>query len=169
MDNNLIVYLERLELLAFFGGYPFIYALVLAFRPKHSRRGTFAESLFRQLPLAYALTGLLFLGYLLKNLYPDYSISNITLQLSWLKIWGLLSLLFWLKPFNQKTIFSLLHSFVFFFFLLQDFFMYLFSRKSADVITNDMRVYFDSILLNSGTLLVISIIYFFLKKFRKTV
>lgn len=167
MDNDLGVYIEQLQLMAFFAGYPLIYAFVNVLSAKQSK-DAFLNRLFRIMPYAYALCGALFLGYFLKTLYPDYSTENISKELSYLKIWALLSLLFWLSPFSKRPVISLLHSFVFFFFLLRDLFMYMISMTSIDVIRNDMRVYFDSILLNTGTLIVILALHIILRKFRKS-
>ena len=168
MDNNLIVYIERLQLIAFFAGYPLIYALVNLIAGDRSKQANaFVNRLVILLPFSYALTGVLFLGFVLKTLYPDYSIENITQQLTYLKIWGLLAVFFWF-PFAKKSVISLLHSLVFFFFLLRDMFMFMTSYIGIDVIKNDMKVYTDSLLLNTGTLTVIVILHFIIRKSRET-
>jgi len=167
MDNSLIVYIERLQLMAFFAGYPLIYALVNHIAGDRSKQANaFVNKLIILLPFSYALTGVLFLGFFLKNLYPDYSMENIAQQITYLKIWGLLSVLFWI-PFRKNSVISLLHSLVFFFFLIRDIFMQITSFISIDVIRNDMKVYTDSLLLNISTLTAIVILHFTISKFKE--
>ena len=164
MGDDLISYMERLELMAFFAGYPLIYAIVHVIAgAQHKKKFTFSSRLLKLLPFAYALTGTLFLGLMLKNMYPDYSLKNIAeqFQTSWLRIFGLLSILFWIPLLSKKSVFSLLHSLVFFFFLLKDLFMHISSATTGnEVIKNDMKIYTDSLLLNTGTLAVMVILYF---------
>ncbi len=168
MDNDLVVYIERLQLMAFFSGYPLIYALVNVLATERSRQpNAFVNRLVMLLPFAYALTGVLFLGFAVKNLYPDYSVENISEQFTYIKIWAIFSVLFWIPAFSKKPVFSLLHSLIFFFILLRDLFMYMTSYIGMDMIKNDMRVYTDSLLLNTGTLTVIVILYFIIRKYRK--
>lgn len=168
MDESLIVYIERLQLIGIFAGYPLIYVLVTLMASDRSKQANaFVNTLITMLPCSYALTGVLFLGFVLKNLYPDYSLDNIAQQFTYLKIWGLLALLFWL-PFPRKSVISLLHSLVFFFFLVRDTFMYMSSYIGIDVIKNDMKVYTDSLMLNTGTLTVIVILHFIIRKTRET-
>ncbi len=167
MDGSFGVYIERLQLMAFFAGYPLIYAIVNLLKGKGEFKNSFPEKAFRLMPFSYALSGVLFLGYFLKILYPDYSFQNISTELTLLKLWALLSLLFWLKPLSKRPLISLLHSFVFFYFLLKDLFMYSISSTGVDIIRNDMKVYFDSILLNTVTLLVIITVHFLIKKIKK--
>jgi hypothetical protein len=105
------------------------------------------------LPFAYALVGTLYLCLQLKNLYPNYSVENIklTIEQPWLVIWALLSILFWLPSLSKKKVLSLIHSMVFFFFLLKDLLAQLFIPSATDKskIINDMNVYTSSLLLNT--------------------
>ena len=170
MDNSLIVYIERLELMAFFAGYPLIYALVYFVTGKKAgTKGSFANRLVKLLPYAYALSATLFLGLLSKNMYPDYSLKNITeqFQTSYLRIFGLLAILFWIPAINKKNFYSLLHSLVFFFFLLKDLILHNTSTIGAEVIKNDMKIYTDSLLLNIFTFAVVVVIYFIFSKSQK--
>jgi len=168
MDNEFFAYIERLELMAFFSGYPLVYALVQVLAGS-KQTPPFFTSLKRLLPYAYALTGIFFLGLLLKNMYPGYSLSNIKAQFenSWLRIWALLSLLFFIPFFAKKPVLSLLHSFVFFFFLVKDLFVRNAGPASADVVKNDMKIYTDSLIVNTGCLLLAAAIYFFIQKSRR--
>lgn len=167
MDNTLIYYIERLQLMGFFAGYPLIYALVNVLAGEQSKKDLFINRVFRQLPLAYALSGMLFLGYVLNSMYPDFSAENILKQLTFIKIWGLLSILFWIPLFSKKPIISLLHSLVFFLFLVRDLFLHLTSMIGIDMIKNNMRVFTDSILLNTANLVIIVILMSLISKYRK--
>lgn len=169
MGNDWWSYLDKLETIAFFSGYPLVFAAVKFIsknfiKDQNSCLGK-AEIL---LPYAYALVGTLYLGLVLKNLYPCYSQKNIFdyFNHSYLKIWGLLSIIFWIPLVAQKTIISLLHSFVFFFFLVKDIVQFSFSVSTSDLIKNDMKVYSDSLLLNIASISLILILCFLIKKVR---
>jgi len=165
MENSLFAYIERLELIAFFAGYSLIYTIVQVIASRQNKKPTsFINRLVFLLPLGYALIATLFLGLILKNLYPDYSFKNIThqFQYPYLILWGLLAMLFWLPFFNKKPLYSLLHSLVFFFLLLQDMYAQLTSAGGGkEILRNDMKIYSDSLLLNIASLLFILIIHSF--------
>lgn len=170
MGDNFFSYLQQLELMAFFSGYPLLYAIVLSIAGKKQSRNNFKSKIVWLLPFSYALVGILYLGLQLKNLYPDYSAENIKIALEhpFLKIWGLLSLLFWIPALSKKTVFSLLHSFVFFFLLLKDFFVQSsFNEGNTHIIKNDMKVYTDSLMINISSLLVVSITYFLYQRIKQ--
>src|SRR5689334_20796499 len=152
MGYSLESYFERLELIGFFAAYPLVYALVNVIAG-NKEKGTFQYSLRSLLPFAYALTGLLYLGFLARNLYPDYSLSHIRSSVyhPYLKVWALLSVLFWIPFLSKRPILSLLHSFVFMYLLVRDIFNYAFSgNRDVNIIRNDMKLYADSFLLNCG-------------------
>jgi len=165
MGEDLGAYIQRLELMAFFAGYPLIYSIIHSVAGK---RRPFVNRLIILLPFAYALTGTLFLGLILENIFQDYPLKNISeqFQVPYLTIVGLLAVLFWIPAFSKKPVFSLLHSLVFFFLLLKDFIMYMTSPTGSEVIKNDMKIYTDSLLLNTGTLAVIVIIHFIFSRIR---
>lgn len=174
MGTDIFSYIDRLELIAFFSGYPLVYAFV--YFVVGELRQTKFEKQTRQivnlLPMAYALTASLFLGLLLRNLYPNYSIDNILKQFrdSYLKIWGVAAFLFWIPSLGKKPILSLFHSMVFFLLILKDLFLQLKSSISNEQLTTDMMIYKNSILLNLGCLGIMTLFYFIhlcLKK-RKT-
>ena len=171
MDDDLFAYIERLEAMAFFVGYPLIYTIVQVIGGKRKETTTsFISSLAKLLPFAYALSATLFIGLLLKELYPDYSLKNISqqFQYSFLKVWGVLALLFWIPLFNKRPFVSLLHSLVFFFFLLKDVYLQLSSHPGKEMIKNDMKIYTDSLLLNAFTFAVIILVYYFYNKIRSS-
>ncbi len=149
-----------MELMAFFAGFPLIYAIVYAIAGvKHKIAGSFSNRLTSSLSFAYALTGTLFLGLLLKDLYPDYSAKNIAFQFQtpYLILWGISSVLCWIPFFHKKKLGCLLHSLVFFFLLLKDLFMSFNGSIDKDMIQNDMKLYTTSLFINTGTFLFILI------------
>jgi len=163
MDDSFFAYLQQLELMAFFSGYPLIYAVIIFVAGIQQGQNKFKISAPSLLPFAYAFVGTLFLGFQLKKLYPDYSVEHLkfTMQQPWLVIWGLLSILFWIPFLAKKKVLSLIHSLVFFFFLVRDLFLQL-SVSSVDknIIRNDMNMYTNSLLLNLGVFAVTVLISF---------
>jgi len=170
MDSGFFAYLQQLELMAFFSGYPLLYAIILLMAGNQSSKNKVRDRVVPLLPFSYALVGTLYFGLQLKNLYPDYSFENIKLsmQLPWLVGWGLLSTLFWIPVLARKPVWSLAHSLIFFFFLTRDLFIHAF-QSSADknVVRNDMKIYTDSILLNLGSLFLVTLISMLIAHLKK--
>src|SRR5687767_12687902 len=108
MTDSFFAYIERLELQFFFSGYLVIYSLAYLF----------FKRLLKYLPFAYAISGLIYLGWLLKSVYPDYSIEHVIASVynPPLKLIGLAALLSWI-PVIRKPVFTIAHS-IFFFILL---------------------------------------------------
>ena len=150
MEDTFFAYLHRLELLAFFSGYPLLYAVIVFIAGKQQSKTNIKGRITSMLPYGYALTGTLYLGLQLKNLYPDYSFENIklTMQQPFLIIWALLSILFWIPALAKKRFLSLLHSLVFFFFLAKDLFLHSFYSVDKNVVQNNMNIYTTSLLIN---------------------
>lgn len=151
MSSNIFRYFQQLEVLAFFSGYPLIYYLVQILTCNTLLKNSKGKELISILPFAYALTGTLYLGLQLKNLYPDYTIENIKhrIQHPWLQIWGILSILFWIPAISKRQILSMLHSMVFFLIIVKDLlFRFTGFIRDQDIIKNDMRLYTVSIFLN---------------------
>ena len=73
--------MERLELMAFFSGYPLLYAVILFIGGNQQVKNNVQSRIVSLLPFAYALVGTLYMGLQLNNLYPDYSIENIKLTI----------------------------------------------------------------------------------------
>lgn len=170
MDNSFFDYLQKLELFAFFSGYPLVYAVVSFIGNKNRLKTISKKGIDSLLPIGYALIGILFLGFQLKKLFPDYSLHNIvqTMQPPFLIVWGLFSILFFLPALNKKPVLSLVHSLVFFFFLLKDLFLHTFqSSIDKSVIKNDMKIYTDSLLLNLGVFVIIILISFLFTQLKK--
>lgn len=169
MGNEFFAYVQHLEMLAFFSGYPLVYYLVRFLLRNISSKNGRREEIVSILPFAYALVGTLYLGLLLKNMYPDYTIANWKdrIQQPYFVIWGILSILFWIPVIARKQILSILHSIVFFIFIVRDLFFQLAGyNQDRSIIRNDMRIYTVSIFLNllAFTLLVL---LQFLLPFRK--
>ncbi len=164
MGNDIMAYIQKLELFGFFSGYCLLYSVIFSFKSGNNGK---AQTLFQKLvillPYAYALTATLYLGMVIKNISLDFSMRNFNEQfhIPFLQILALLGVLFWVPFFSKKTFLSLLHSLVFFFFLLKDIFFELNLPEGKETIQNDMRLFTDSLLLNFITLAFISLIYFF--------
>ena len=151
MGNNFFTYVQHLELLAFFSGYPLIFCFLWFVRRKASFRNGRVIIPVLILPLAYALVGTLYLSLQINNLYPDYAIENIKnrIQQPGLQVWALLSLLFWIPALSKRQILSVLHSLVFFFLIVKDIFFYFTGLiRDRNMIKNDMHMYTVSIFLN---------------------
>jgi hypothetical protein len=157
MDDSFFIYLEQLELLLFFSAYPLIYLLIRAIAETNLSKKIFKKNISTLLPYAYALVGILYLGFLLKSFYPDYSFSHIkaATKIPALKIWGLLSIVFFIPAVAKKRVYSLLHSMVFLFFILRDLYFYIFKTVDKSVLKNDMNLYTYSLLINIATFLFV--------------
>ncbi|HEX6181495.1 MAG TPA: hypothetical protein VFZ47_09620 [Chitinophagaceae bacterium] len=168
MGDDFLVYMERLQLMAFFSGYPLVYALAQVFHGSANKNNKFADRLVRSLPFSYALCATAYIGLFLKDCYPDFSWTNIQAHLGspYLQIWGMMGVCFWIYPLNRKPVFSLLHSFVFFFFIVRDLFIYLTSAHIPDIIRNNMRIFTDSLLLNLLSLAVVLFCLYLLHAYR---
>lgn len=167
MGNSFFAYLQLVELLAFFSGYPLLYAVIHVYAGKPGLRSPFKKRLISLLPYAYALVGVLYLALQLKNLYPDYSIANIKtwMQSPWLVSWAFLSLLFWIPSLAKKTILSLVHSLVFSFIIAKDIFRHFYNADS-DILKNDMNLFTYSLLINLGAMVIIVLFSYFLSSYR---
>lgn len=170
MDDAFLITLQKLELIAFFSGYPVVYTVMFFFAGISPVKKNFVDRVISLLPFSYALLGTLFLGFEIKKIFPDYSIENIkhTIQQPYLVMWGLLSLLFWIPAISKKPILSLVHSLVFFFLLLSDLYLQWFSLTADNyVIKNDMKVYANSLILNLASfaiLVLLSLLFSYSKR-----
>jgi hypothetical protein len=156
--GSIFTYARQLEMLVFFSGYPLVYYLVRYIVRNTSLKKTGKPELVSILPYAYALTGALYIALLIKNLYPDYSLENIRnqTQQSYLVIWAILSILFWIPAISRKQILSMLHSLVFFLLILKDLFVQLTGfNPDPNILKNDMKVYTVSIVLNLSAFIIL--------------
>ena len=172
MNDDFFKYLDQLELLGFFSGYPLLYAFITSLFV-HKKIGIEKIRIVSLLPLAYAFTGTLYLGLQLKNVYPDFSFSNIQATIQPLKLVALISVLFWFPLLSKRPVISLLHSLIFFFFLAKDLFVHTVKNQPGDGrMQNNMKVFTDSLLLNIISLItVVLFTYFilFIKRRRKKI
>jgi hypothetical protein len=163
MGDNLVAYIERLEYLAFFAGYPLVYTIVNFLAGSgRDQSGRFPGIMIRLLPFAYAFTGTLFLGLVLREAATDAADKNIqhSFHISLLKIWGIGAIVFWIPLTAKKPVYSLTHCLVFFFLILKDIFLGMSTVSGRDLVKNDMRIFMVSFLLNALSLAAISIFYF---------
>ena len=172
MNDSFFSYLHRLELIAFFSGYPLVYAIVLFITGNIISQDKLKRKIVSLLPFAYALIGTLYLGFQLKILYPNYSIGYISESIHhpFLMLWGISAILFWIPAIAKKPFISLLHSMVFFFILLTDIFQSSLSGVDKNIIRNDMKLYSYSLLLNAGaviTVILIHLLFTRLKLYKK--
>lgn len=163
MDHSIFVYVQQLEMLAFFSGYPLVYYLIRYVNLNTSVKNVRGVGILSILPFAYALTGTLYLGLQLKNLYPDYTIENLRhrIQEPYLVIWALMSILFWIPALSKKQILSVLHSLVFFFIIVKDLFFQLTGTISdRNILSNDMKLYTVSVFLNLASFIFLALVTF---------
>jgi hypothetical protein len=158
MGSSIFLYIRQLEILVFFSGYPLVYYLVRFFSRNKTLKRLGKTELVSILPYAYALTGTLYVGFLIRNLYPDFSFENIRnqTQQSYLVIWAILSILFWIPAISRKHILCMLHSLVFFLLILKDLFVQLTGfNPDPNILKNDMKVYTVSIVLNLSAFIIL--------------
>ena len=158
--------------MTFFSAYPLLYVLVQAIASKSFIKNTLGYNIHKLVPFAYAFTGLLYLGLQLKNLYPDYSPAHVQSVAfnTWLQVWGLSSILFFIPFLSKKTIYSLLHSLVFFFFLVRDLYLNIVQAADKELLKIDMNIYTYSIAINFAAFFICMlflIIFRLINKHRK--
>jgi len=170
MDSSFLAYIQKLEIIGFFAGYPLIYAITIFIGDSIKVKKAIVTRVISLLPFAYALVGVLFLGFLLRKFYPDYSIQHIKqiIQQPWLVLWGLLAILFSIPALGKKKVLSLIHSLIFFLLPVFDLFMYLFSTGADNnIVKNDMKVYTASLVLNLTSLIVLVLLSSLFAYYRK--
>jgi hypothetical protein len=153
---------ERLEMFAFFAGYPLVFYVVYFFAGKKLRQPVQKNRAIYLFPLTYALLGTWYWGLQLRNWYPDYQIKNIVSSTYYIysKIWALLAIIFWIPFFFKRPFLSVFHSLFFFLLLLRDIFsQLLFHDQDIYTLKNEMKVYTVSLLLNLFALFVVSLFY----------
>lgn len=156
--------------MAFFSGYPLLYAIVVFIAGNERLRENSKKNLVTNLPYTYAFVGILYWGLQLRNLHPDYSFEHIrqSIQQPFLVIWGVCSVLFLMPVLGKISVLSLLHSLVFFFFLLKDIFLQsIVFSADKNIVRNDMKIYTDSLLLNVGAYALIMLTLFLISSAKK--
>lgn len=166
MDNSFFAYLQQLEMLVFFSGYPLVYLLMNSIGSMKAVQEKTKKRLLSVLPYAYALTGTLFLGFELKNAFPDFAIGHILqrIQNPFLFCWSLLSLIFWIPLFSRIRVLSFLHSLIFFFLVISDILKQnAISFTDNSLAKNNMKIYTISLVLNLFLLMVVYFLSFLIK------
>jgi hypothetical protein len=154
-------------LLTFFSGYPLVYSIAQFISRNPKEKATaFSDTLKKNLPAAYALMATLFLGLLLKENYSDtlnkmFAHSNFIL---FLKIWGVLAVLFWIPALAKRPALTLLHSLPFFFLFAKDLLADIHTESGNDVIRNDMKIYTISFMINVICLLLMILVRYIRSK-----
>ncbi len=171
MEISFFVYLQRLEIIVFFSGYPLIYALSRLFAAKQLSKRIPRGTLTKLLPYGYALIATLFAALQLKNFYQFYTGENSSagfLHHPFLMTWAFLAILFWIPALAKRPVLSLLHSFVFFLLLLKGlFFQTFWPANDNSLLRNDMKLYTTSLLLHLAAQVIVLLIYIFSNRSKK--
>jgi hypothetical protein len=160
MGSSIFTYVRQLEVLVFFSGYPLVYYFVLFLARTTSLKSVKGVRLVTILPFGYALTGTLYLGLQLRNLYPGYTLENVMHQIQqpYLIIWALLSILFWIPAISRRPLLSVFHSLVFFLIIVKDLLVQLAGIISdQNILRNDMKAYTISVFLNLAAFVFINL------------
>jgi hypothetical protein len=161
VGESFAMYIEQLELLTFFSGYPLVYSITLFLSKKLAGRSNgFAAGLKKSRAPAYALTATIFLGLVLKEYYGD-SVNKVFAHspvILFLKIWGILAVLFWIPALGKKPVYTLIHSLPFFFLFGRDLLTDMPTGSGNDFVRNDMKIYTISFLLNVITLVILILV-----------
>ncbi|MGN6195238.1 MAG: hypothetical protein ACTHOB_09885 [Ginsengibacter sp.] len=157
MGNGFFKYVQQLELFGFFSGYSLLFVLILFWAGDKHVESNFKKRLLSVLPYSYALIGTLYIGQLTRNFFESDMAGHVLSNIynPFLTAWALLSILFWMRAFSNKKYLSLLHNLVFFFLLVRDVIMQIFSSGYIDILKNDMKIYTMSLLLNAGSFTVL--------------
>jgi hypothetical protein len=162
MGNIFFAYIRLMEVMAFFSGYTLLYAVTFLVFGNNKTKNNFSRIIVSLLPFSYALIATLFFGLQLKYLFHDVAAGNLKsiMEQPFLAIWGIIAMLFWIPAIARKTSLSLIHSLVFFFFLVRDLYLQLFASADKDILRNDMRIFTLSLLLNLVTFGLILLIFY---------
>lgn len=156
--------------MAFFSGYPLLFVIVVFIAGNENLKVNSKKNLIAGLSYAYGFVGVLYWGLQLKNLSPNYSIEHISqaIQQPYAVLWGLGTVLFLIPVFGKIYFLPLLHSLVFFFFLLKDIFLQTITTSvDKNIVRNDMKIYTDSLLLNLGVYVSVTLALFLISSKRK--
>ncbi len=170
MNQSVGAFIEWVELMTFFPGYLFVFAMVYLLTGRQQANGMFQKKIITRLPIAYALVATLYWGFLLKSWYPGYDLASIRASIYHpvLRVCGMMGILCWIPYIYKRPLFSLFHSLVFFVLLLKDMLIPAPGKTLDDISRkNDLRIYGASIALNLGALLVITILTIIFSRFKK--
>ncbi|MBU3743747.1 MAG: hypothetical protein FGM61_04255 [Sediminibacterium sp.] len=158
--NDLFIYIEQVELIAFFSGLPVIWILInLLFGSKSIG----IVIINRILPLVYGVLSVLYVGMKMDtywtNMLAGWLFGNY-----WhvfLKCWAISAILF-LLPIENKFFqrFSFFHALLFYTILLKDLILFFNNALSPELISNEWKMHLISIGL---TAVLATILYFLLR------
>ena len=158
--NDLFIYIEQVELIAFFSGLPVIWILVnLIFENKSKD----TVEINRILPPVYGILSVLYVGMKLDAYWPNI-FAGWLFGNKWhifLKFWAI-SAIFFLLPIRNIFFLrcSFFHSLVFYAILLKDLIQFFYNTLSAELIRNEWKLHFLSIGL---TAILASVFYYILR------
>lgn len=163
--NDFFIFLEKLELIAFFGGFPLVYFLVYFISTDFSFGKNWLIQLPKRLPVAYAFTTLLFVGMKLDQWIRSHGAAiDFRSYLFYFQAWAFLGLLFFSIFFRRKPHYTLLHSVPFISLLIFDFYTYYKGYLQVEMLHNEMRLYGLGTILNIISVLIVSSLYLIFKK-----
>ena len=169
MGNSFFAYIRLMELMAFFSGYTLLYAVTFLIFGNQQSKNNFNRMMVSLLPSSYALIATLYSGLQLKYLFHDVVSGNIKSIMGqpFLAIWGIIAMLFWIPAVARRTSLSLMHSLLFFFFLVRDLYRHFFASADKDILRNDMKIFTLSLLLNLATFGLILLIFYVITLIKK--
>lgn len=172
MGDDLFVYIDKLEFVAFFSAYPLYYFLLNAFTSDLNQpQFRYLHSLPGLAPRVYAIMALLYVGMKLNQINLQVSMGPMTVNyfnyIFYLKCWASVGVLFFFKQFKLKSICTLLHSAPFFILLILEFRSFLFNKISADLMHNEMRLYFIGFMANLFITVLLFLLSFVSIRLRK--
>lgn len=171
MNQSFSIFFDRLTLVAFFSGYPIVYALAMyLIKDVNWKNPVIPQSIKSSLSLAYFVVVLLFWGMIIADMFPSITFSKIISffkdAYSWHKISLIAALVLAFKYFKARPNYALLHSLFFLLLLLEDLLSMLTGHMDKLTMNSEFKLYFYSILLNSIVLLSVTSIRVVLQRKR---
>ena len=170
--DDFLVYIEKLELIAFFAAYALVYLFIIILATELKlEKSNWIKKLPSLLPKSYGLVVLLYVGMKLNQYYPllkNYSLNfNFTTPLFYLKCWAVIGLIFLFNFFKKKPKLAIFHSLVFLLIPVVDFVHFYFNQIGIEIVHNEMRMFFIGILLHLVCIGIVAMYYYFHFKFLK--
>lgn len=166
MNETFSYYLQQLEFITFFAGYPLFYLVVSLLSERPFFKNISKISIISLLPYSYALIATLYLGLQLKTYFSAATV-NEQLRIPLIVIWALLAILFWIPLLAKRPFLSLLHSLIFLFPLIKDIFLQATtSSAGSDIVRNDMKLYTISLAIHFAAFVTVSSICFLYRSIR---
>jgi hypothetical protein len=165
MGGDFLGYFQRLEILAFFSGFPLLYSVVylLSGVRRTASSQEFFATLQRLLPYCYALVATFFVFFISAEwiMHRAGHRANVSSTVLLLQIWGSLGIFFWMPALRKVPAYSLFHSLVFFVFLLmKDLLLGWNTGHGRENIRNDMNIFTTSLQLYLACLAFVYIVFY---------